>query len=58
MILSWIQVNNLFKNYDKRKRRQCDRIIHKAVIIHDDIYQRKYKFSDTVQPESLCRLEL
>ena len=42
-------MNILFKNKYERKRRRCDRIIHKAMRISADIHEINKKFTVTVQ---------
>ena len=50
-------MNTLFNTNDERKRKICDKIIHKAMIIPVDIHQTNKKFSVTVQPKNACKLE-
>ena len=51
LIPSRSQINTLFDTNYERKRRICDRIIHKAMRITVDIHQTNKKLSVTVQPK-------
>ena len=44
-------MNLLFINNNERKRRRCDKNIHKAIQIPVDIYQINKSFFVTVQPK-------
>ena len=50
-------MNILFKIKYVRKRRRCDRKIHKAVRVPVDVHERNKKFTVTVQPKNACKLE-
>ena len=39
LMSSPIQINTLFKTDDKRKRRRCDKIIHKAIRVTAEIHK-------------------
>ena len=47
----------LFETKDVRKRRRCDRKIHKDMRIPVDIHERNKKFTVTVQLKNACNLE-
>ena len=51
-------MNMLFKTNSVRKRRICDRKIHKALIIPVEICETNKKFTVKVQPKNACKLEL
>ena len=57
LLSSQIQINMLVKNNDERKRRRCDRNIHKHMGIPVGIYQTNEKLFVTVQPNNECKLE-
>ena len=57
LISSRIEMNMLFKTLDERKRRRCDRNIHKAMIIPVYINEGNKKITVTVQQKNACRLE-
>ena len=46
-----IIMNKSFKNNDERKRKICDKSIHKGMRIPVDIHHNNKKFSVTVQPK-------
>ena len=50
-------MNKLFKTSDEKKRRRCDKSIHKDMRIPGDIHQTNKKFAVTVQPKNACKLE-
>ena len=50
-------MNLLFKTNDERKRRICDRNIHKAMIIPVEIHEINKEFTVTIQPKQSCKLE-
>ena len=52
-----IEINTLFKNINRRKRRICDKNIHTDMKIPAEIYQRNEKFFVTVKPKHACKLE-
>ena len=56
-IPSWIQLNMLFKTNDERKRRICDKIIHKATRITVKIHQTNKEFCVVVQLKNACKFE-
>ena len=55
VISSQIKMNILFKTKDVRKRKLCDRKIHKAMRIPIDIHETNKKFTVTVQPKNSCK---
>ena len=57
LISSQIQMNAFFKTNSERKISICDRRIHKDIRIPVDINQPNKKFSVTVQPKNVCKLE-
>ena len=46
----------LFKTEDERKRRRCDRKIHKATRIHVEIHEINKSFTVINQPKNACKL--
>ena len=56
-ISSQIKTNLLFKTKDVKKRNRRDRKTHKAIIIIFEIHERNKKFTVTVQPKNVCKLE-
>ena len=47
----------LFNTDDERKRRRCDRSIHRNMGINAYINQTNKNFSVTVQPKNACKYE-
>ena len=56
-ISSQIQMNKLFNDNEKIKRRICDIIMHKAKIITVDILQPNINFYVTFQPKNTYKLD-
>ena len=52
-----IKFDTLFKNFNEIIRRRCDKIIHKAMRIPVDIYQRNKRFFFGFNQKNACKLE-
>ena len=50
-------MNTLFKTNDERKRRRCDKSIHKVMRNPVEIHKTKKKFSVTFQTKNVRKLE-